>query len=204
MAQNTQFFPLGGNHLSLDLINTECLIRRKRTDLLTSSDMLEIWWSQVISRHEERIVADILKEDVEWNDELLVRVKWFRSVLRNLFTNWTTNQTINVEDVYDLNQILSMGYHFVRISKNGCPEEAYETTDKKAGGVLYPVALSAFRLLTGDKLNRVRACPNCIGIFLDTTKSGTKKWCSEKCMNRARSRERYAQIKKMRENNNIE
>jgi predicted RNA-binding Zn ribbon-like protein len=61
--------------------------------------------------------------------------------------------------------------------------------------VLWPVARSAAELLTSDRLGRVRECPGddgCGWLFLDTSKSGTRQWCSMRsCGNRAKVR-RYS------------
>ena len=46
-------------------------------------------------------------------------------------------------------------------------------------------------LLTSDALHRVRACadPSCAWLFLDTTRSGTRRWCTmQSCGNRSKVR----------------
>jgi predicted RNA-binding Zn ribbon-like protein len=51
-------------------------------------------------------------------------------------------------------------------------------------------------LLTAPELQRVRACPglgDCGWLFLDTSKSGRRRWCSmEGCGSRAKMRRYYA------------
>ncbi|HYD98134.1 MAG TPA: ABATE domain-containing protein [Alphaproteobacteria bacterium] len=57
--------------------------------------------------------------------------------------------------------------------------------------LLWPVAESAVELLTRGRLDRVKVCPghHCGWLFLDTTKNGTRRWCSmEVCGNRAKQR----------------
>ena len=55
---------------------------------------------------------------------------------------------------------------------------------------LLAVALSAADLVTGKEIARVRECPGedgCGWLFLDTSKSGTRRWCSmQVCGNRAK------------------
>jgi predicted RNA-binding Zn ribbon-like protein len=61
--------------------------------------------------------------------------------------------------------------------------------------VLWPVAWSAADLLTAPELGRVRECggEGCSWLFLDTSRSGTRRWCSmEDCGNRAKARRHYA------------
>jgi predicted RNA-binding Zn ribbon-like protein len=61
---------------------------------------------------------------------------------------------------------------------------------------LWSVAQSAMDLLTATELQRVRACPglgDCGWLFLDTSKSGRRRWCSmEGCGSRAKMRRYYA------------
>jgi predicted RNA-binding Zn ribbon-like protein len=45
----------------------------------------------------------------------------------------------------------------------------------------WPVAISAVRLLTDGPLDRVKVCAaeaGCIGLFLDTTKNRSRRWCT--------------------------
>lgn len=53
------------------------------------------------------------------------------------------------------------------------------------------------RLLTEGDLRRLHKCRNerCVLLFYDTTKSGTRQWCSLDCFNRTRSSQRYRQRK---------
>ena len=58
--------------------------------------------------------------------------------------------------------------------------------------MLWPIAQSAADLLTSDKRSRVRECEGANGcgwLFLDTSKSGRRRWCDMRvCGNRAKAR----------------
>ena len=43
---------------------------------------------------------------------------------------------------------------------------------------LWPVARSAGELLVSGPLERVGECPSCGWLFLDTSRNGTRRWCS--------------------------
>lgn len=65
-------------------------------------------------------------------------------------------------------------------------------------GVLAAVLWSAGDLLAGPKLARVRRCANekCLWVFLDESKSGTRRWCSmSSCGNRAKAHRHYVKAK---------
>ena len=62
-------------------------------------------------------------------------------------------------------------------------EEGYEWgfAGDEPGRAWWPVAVSAVRLLTSGPLDRVKACAaeaGCIGLFLDTSKNRSRRWCT--------------------------
>ena len=62
--------------------------------------------------------------------------------------------------------------------------------------MLWPIASSAVELLTSARVKRVKECPgvgDCGWLFLDTSKNGSRLWCSmEDCGSRAKMRRQYA------------
>jgi predicted RNA-binding Zn ribbon-like protein len=62
--------------------------------------------------------------------------------------------------------------------------------------LLWPIIRSAVDLLTAPEVRRVRVCPgldDCGWLFLDSSKSGRRRWCSmESCGSRAKMRRYYA------------
>ena len=60
--------------------------------------------------------------------------------------------------------------------------------------LLAPVLWSAGDLLASDRRRRVRLCANeqCLWLFLDESKAGTRRWCDmATCGNRAKARRHY-------------
>ncbi|GIM96208.1 hypothetical protein Ato02nite_080010 [Paractinoplanes toevensis] len=63
------------------------------------------------------------------------------------------------------------------------PGDEYEWrfTGDDPGRASWPVAVSAVRLLAGGPLDRVKVCAaeaGCIGLFLDTSKNRSRRWCT--------------------------
>jgi predicted RNA-binding Zn ribbon-like protein len=62
--------------------------------------------------------------------------------------------------------------------------------------MLWPVVRSAVELLTSEEVKKVKECPgvgDCGWLFLDTSKNGSRQWCSmEGCGSRAKMRRQYA------------
>jgi len=74
-------------------------------------------------------------------------------------------------------------------------------SEPTAAALLAPVVWSGTGLLLGSRLARVRHCANerCLWLFLDDSKSGTRRWCSmAACGNRAKAHRHYARRKKKR------
>lgn len=71
-------------------------------------------------------------------------------------------------------------------------------TRPSTGVLLAPVLWSAADLLVGSLLARVHQCANseCGWLFLDTSKSGNRRWCSmSACGNRAKAHRHYLRSK---------
>jgi predicted RNA-binding Zn ribbon-like protein len=63
-------------------------------------------------------------------------------------------------------------------------------------GVLAPIALAAGDLLTSERLQWVRQCPNCGWLFLDTSRNHSRRWCSmDFCGSQVKSRRQYERRK---------
>lgn len=100
------------------------------------------------------------------------------------------------KDLEILNEYLAKSLSRMAVKETG---EGYEwglSCDTTPEMMLYQIAESAAMLLTSADLARVRECANeeegCGSLFLDCSKSQTRRWCSMKsCGNRAKSRAFY-------------
>ena len=183
--------------LALDLVNTELIIRGKRRDVLTSPDVLAAWWNEV-SKQNPVTQPVVGEKPIVWDTELLTAVKTIRANLRNLASHVVQEQHVDEETLEPLNEVLALGYPSMQRTEQGTIIQVMRLRDKKMGPVIFPVALSAFRLFTEADWQRIHKCKNdrCILYFYDNTKSGTRQWCSLGCMNRSRSIQYYKKTKK--------
>jgi predicted RNA-binding Zn ribbon-like protein len=181
--------------LALDLVNTEMIVRRKKRDLLSSPDELAPWWQAALAHHPEH--EDIVGEGtpIAWTSDLLDEVKRFRQSLRSLCSGLVEDPPIAPPDLTVLNQMLALGYQSAQVTPQGEIIAVYRVSDQQKGRVLLPIALSALRLLTEAERPRLHKCKNdrCILFFYDTSKGGTRQWCSLGCLNRSRSIHHYQQ-----------
>ncbi|HEY7022924.1 MAG TPA: ABATE domain-containing protein [Ktedonobacterales bacterium] len=72
--------------------------------------------------------------------------------------------------------------------------------EKELEPLLWPVALSAIELLTSTKeWGKIKECPGCGWLFLDSSKTGNRRWCSmDECGSRDKMRRQYARKRAQR------
>ena len=187
-----------GGSLALDMINTETLDRGRQRDVLSSPDALARWWGEACQRYPDQCVIKGAGEPIAWTSELLDTIKSLRMALRTLATQVVEHHAVEEEDLNPVNEILALGYAALEGTEQGNVKAGMRLHDPEKGSVVVPIAHSALQLLTEFDWRRLHQCKHdhCIVFFYDTTKSGTRRWCSPGCMNRARSSYRYQLTKK--------
>ena len=189
-------FPFVGNALALDFVNTEVLVRKRPHDLLPAPGAVAPWWGAAQARSPD---ADLVGRDaapLRCDEEGLRAVKEARAALRLVFGTLAEGRPLSPGELSPLNGLLRRAYHRLDATPRGDVSPAYGTEGTGVERLLVAVALSAFRLIAQGERTRLRRCQNCIGLFYDTSKSATRRWCSEVCMNRAWSARHYARSKR--------
>lgn len=183
--------------LALDLVNTEMIVRGKKRDILSSPEALSRWWREAIAHRTEYEHIAVEEPTINWTSELLDEVKKVRQMLRALCTQLVEEQVAASENLEKLNLLLSLGYQSLQQTEQGTIILIHQAHNPQKENLLFFIALSASQLLANGEKQRLHKCKNerCILFFYDTTKSGTRQWCSLKCLNRQRSLNHYQQIK---------
>lgn len=188
MNTEKQSFLFVGNHVALDFVNTQMIVKGKLTDLLETFEDLVSWlvqaklWSKAES---ERVSS---RFNPEQTTSLLEQGKRFRAALRVMAERITTRKPITDSAVADINHILSLrpGYPQVVRIKRGF-ERRFHSPAVQAESVLVPIAEAASDLLCEIDFALIKKCANaaCILYFYDTTKNHRRNWCSmQLCGNR--------------------
>lgn len=179
----------------MDFINTEVKVRGKPQDLLQTPADLADWWQVANNWHEQ--LPPVENGQTEFDAAVFQAAKQFRAALRNIFSKLAHGQNIVETDYTELNQVLGWGSPNVVAAQ---PTQAYlshklHSPDKNKA--LFQIALSALQIVTSADTTRLHQCKNarCILFFYDATRSATRQWCSQDCMNRARSSENYRRSK---------
>lgn len=192
----TQDFFFVGGILALDFVNTEAVVRNKRTDLLENVEALQLWWQKALAEHPP-VTNWSSAQPLELDEEVLQKAKKLRADLRHLLETVTSGQKIATAELEKLNQILGYGRPNLQLTAENKLQAGFEVAGQATEVVLFEIAHSALKLLTEKNLERLHKCQNnrCILLFYDTTKSATRHWCSLGCMNRYRSIQHYQESK---------
>ncbi|MEW6544599.1 MAG: CGNR zinc finger domain-containing protein [Nitrospirota bacterium] len=170
-----------GNHLCLDFINTEMIVRGQRTNLLEEWTDLIAWLvrAKILSQAESNETVGRL--DPEGGERLLGEAKEFRTTLREMAERIVARKPVSGSTVEAINRMLRRhpGYpQLVRVA--GRFERRFQSETDGATRLLAPLAEAAADLLCSADLALVKKCRNaaCILYFYDTTKNHARQWCS--------------------------
>jgi predicted RNA-binding Zn ribbon-like protein len=192
--------------LSLDFANTvDWRNGKNRHDGIESFSHLVSWSVQkgVIPAGQASSVLRAAREE-RLEEGVLRRAIQLREVIYRIFSAIGHGEHPDGQDIRALNGFLSGYPTSSTVVRNG-DEFGWEWIPNTGteGRILWPIAKSAADLLTSDQLGRVRECANqeegCGWVFLDKTRSRTRKWCSmDGCGNRAKARTWYEKHEKAR------
>ncbi|KFG77412.1 CGNR zinc finger domain-containing protein [Streptomyces mutabilis] len=172
--------PLVGEPVSLDLLNTRWVQDGARRDLLGDTRGLAAWLTSTgLDGHDFRADEATLAHVLTARDALAVVV----------------DSPADPEGVRALDRILDHGRIRATLGPDG-PGERSEFTDP-AWGPAWTAARDYLGLLRRAP-DRIRACAHeaCVLHFFDTSRNGTRRWCSMAlCGNRAKASRHYARAK---------
>jgi predicted RNA-binding Zn ribbon-like protein len=197
MTENdTAPFVFRGETLALDLVNTVKAVRGRTQDLLEAPEALARWWEFAQQHY---ALSDVAGNSAPMiGDSTLESVVWLREVLRRLFTGIIDGSSPDQVEIAALNSVLALGHPALEWAEHDAAHTVYAHDGTPRSSLLLPVALSALDMLTTGDLSRLHRCQNqrCILHFYDTTKSGTRRFCSTACLDRVRSAQRYEEQKR--------
>jgi predicted RNA-binding Zn ribbon-like protein len=197
-------FHLGGR-LCLDLANTVSWRSSARPieRLADYGDFLA--WSRqtnVLTDREARALARAAARHPGRAAAALRRARAVREAIYLVFSALSRRQPPRAADLAILDGEFRAALRQLRLVREG----AQFTVTSIPGGraltrPLVAVARSVVDVLTTEDLRRLRTCPSarCGWLFLDTTRSGTRRWCDMKvCGNREKARRHYRRRRRRR------
>ena len=180
MTDTVQTIKLVGNRLCLDFVNTVNRLPAAGPDeFLTDEEALRAW--------ARRLDLAALKPG---GDDLLEKALHLREALRRIFYAAARSERVPEEDLETLKRFYLDAVEQARLEPSD-GEFVWSVANQSPYAPLHALALDATALLQSDLMGRVRYCQNeaCDWLFLDTSRSRTKRWCSAQgCGNRMRVR----------------
>ncbi|MFG2647023.1 CGNR zinc finger domain-containing protein [Streptomyces sp. NPDC048436] len=174
--------PLVGEPLSLDLLNTRWMADGVRQDLLAGTEGLAVW-----------LAANGLGDRFGADEATLEHVLRARDAIASVVDGPDPNAGID-----RVNKVLDHGRIRATLSPEG-PGEKPEFKDVTWGAAW--LAARDYLTLLATAQDRIRPCAHeaCILHFFDTSRNGTRRWCSmAACGNRAKASRHYARARPAR------
>jgi predicted RNA-binding Zn ribbon-like protein len=190
---------LVGGALCLDFANTLNSRREPEHDyLLTYSDL--VGWAgkvEILSGQQVRNLKQRETQDVNKAVKALEKGRIAREIIYRIFSA-VANKSKPRED--DLSAITRLYEEAIANGQHIQVDNHYEIAwkaDETLDAFLWRIVSSAENLLLSEELSRVKECPNCGWLFLDTSKNQSRRWCSmNTCGARDKMRRYHGRLRK--------
>ncbi len=176
-----------GNQLVLDFLNTCPVQNGEPMELLPDFGALLRWFraADLLSSRE----AGSLWQ--QWGESVRARraveaMRELRERLRKEVLAWERGGTVHHTALDELNRLMAEHPMLIRLKTSGSASSTELWFEPRQPEDLFaPLAHSAATLFAAVDRNRVRKCDQCVLHFHDTSKKGTRRWCSmQLCGNR--------------------
>jgi len=176
-----------GNHLALDFLNTRPVQNGEPVELLPDFAAL-LRWYQAADLLNSREAANLQQQ---WGQSVRARqvleaMRALRERLRKQILSWEGGNAVLHSTVDELNRLMAEHPMRTRLKEKGySPSTELWFEPHQPEDLFAPLAHSAATLFANVDRNRVRKCDQCVLHFRDTSKKGTRRWCSmQLCGNR--------------------
>jgi predicted RNA-binding Zn ribbon-like protein len=176
-----------GNQLALDFVNT-CPVQNGRPMELLPDFSALLRWFEAAELLSAREVANL---EQHWGNSAVAQrtveaVRELRERLRKEVLAWEHGGAVHYSTVAELNRLMVDHPMLTRLKASGSASSAELWFEPRRPEDLFaPLAHSAATLFTNVDRTRVRKCGQCVLHFYDTSKKGTRRWCSmQLCGNR--------------------
>jgi len=181
--------PLEGGHPCLDFVNTVSTRYPERgAEYLNSLEDFVRWLRRVDILPEEELQPVRLS-----GEELLKQAIATRECMYIVFRGITEEQRVSEQALAAFNTYLRQAYQQVQLERTETGLRRSFSDPASPYLPLWRLLLLAEELLLQHGLwPRIRACPSCGWLFLDTSKNGRRRWCNmQACGSQVKARRWY-------------
>ena len=176
-----------GNHLALDFLNTQPVQNGEPMELLSDFSAL-LRWFRAAGLLNSRKMANLQRQTRESvaGRRTLDAMRQFREKLRKEILAWEAGADLRRATVDELNRLMETHPMHSKLQATGNVHSLEPRFEPQHPGDLFaPLAQSVANLFAEADRNRVRKCGQCVLHFYDTSRKGTRRWCSmQLCGNR--------------------
>ncbi len=176
-----------GNHLALDFLNTRPVQNGEPMELLSDFSAL-LRWFKAAGLLSSREVTNLQPQSGQsaTAQRALDDIRQFREKLRKEILAWEGGADVHRATVDELNRVMAAHPMHSKLQATGNVHSLEPWFEPHQPEDLFaPLAQSAAKLFAKADRNRVRKCGQCVLHFYDTSKKGTRRWCSmQLCGNR--------------------
>jgi predicted RNA-binding Zn ribbon-like protein len=176
-----------GNQLALDFLNTRPVQNGEPMELLPDLSAL-LRWFQAAELLSARDVANLQQkwEKSAQAQRTVEDVRELREKLRKEILAWEGGGAVHHSTVDELNRLMADYPMRTKLKTSGSASATELWFEPRQPEDLFaPLANSTAALFANVDRRRVRKCDQCVLHFEDTSKKGTRRWCSmQLCGNR--------------------
>lgn len=191
MTRTLENLQLDGGCLVFDFVNTVNTRKPEpEFEYLTAFEDFLAWSAKVGSLRGKRLQALREHASVKPKDATagLCDVIHVRENLYQLFSSIAAGKSPDAPVVNAFNERLALAFQKINVKFVAAGAEVHFRKDNVSfDEPLNSILKSAFDILTLEDFHRIKECPRCGWLFLDTSKNGKRKWCN---MNVCGSREK--------------
>ena len=184
-----------GGHPSLDFSNTASgRTPDPTTERLHSYDDLVTWAARVgvVSGTEGGRLRAQARKDPAAARRVLTRALTVREAIYGVFSTIASNRSVLKTDLRVIDALAREAFsHRALLRVESAIRWRWTRDVADLARPIWPIALGAAELLTGDDLGRVKECGNhpCSWLFLDRSRNHSRRWCEmSDCGNRVKAR----------------
>jgi predicted RNA-binding Zn ribbon-like protein len=186
-------FDFCGNHLAIDFTNTVGDRGGDRGEHLKTFGDIVAWAEArgVISRSAAAALRQKADADPDGAHRAWRSALAFREALYNILAAASSNRRARPADLAVVNDHVADTFKGAALAQAGERFSLETRAEEWLDPVLRPVTRAAVDLLTSDDLTKVGRCADeeCAWLFLDTTRSRSRRWCDMRvCGNRNKVR----------------
>ena len=175
-----------GNQLALDFLNTRPIQNGEPQEFLCDFKVLLRWF-----RAADLVSSCEFTNLQQWDgssraQRILEEIRGLREDLRKEILRWEAGGKLHYATIEKLNSLLAMHPLLAKMVETDAGTRVDQYFEARQPEDLFaPLAYGAAKLFAEAERTRVRKCGNCVLHFLDTSKKGTRRWCSmQLCGNR--------------------